>query len=293
MFTHLQVETRVGIADVVVSVQARAPLAGFVIPEMDRSFLTSAEPEVMVAAHAGAFPPVHLGAKIFESEGVWRLYRNGGKQVVVLQAPGPAAPPYRLAIFEPDFLSGDIYLGDGKIDPATPPYPLTYPLDELLMVNLLARGRGVLLHAFGVAEGGRASIFAGVSGAGKSTLATLWQQQPGVTLLSDDRVVVRWREGRFWAYGTPWCGDARAASPQGVPLERIFVLRQAGENQALPLAPLDAASRLLVRSFPTFWDAEGMAFTVDFLGRLVQTVPCYELGFLPQPSVVEYVRCLS
>jgi hypothetical protein len=272
-----------------VSVVSSGSSGKLAVPEATKPFLTDDAPQAVVRVHSGALPEVDLGEPVFESGGVWSLYRSLGKHLVLLRAPGPQAPPYGLAVFEPDFCSGDIYLQDGDVEWRM----LSYPLDEVLMIHLLARGRGVLLHAFGIREGGGGTLFAGVSGAGKSTLATLWEGQEGVPLLSDDRVVVRQRDDRFWAYGTPWCGDARAASPGGAPLERIFIIRQGSANRAVRLRPMDAASALLVRSFPTFWDAEGMAFTLDFLGRLSQSVPCYLLDFVPDASVVDYVRSLT
>jgi hypothetical protein len=167
-------------------------------------------------------------------------------------------------------------------------------MTEILMVNLLSRGRGVLLHACGVATiGGRGHLFVGVSGAGKSTLANLWRRRSDVVVLSDDRVIVRRRGEEFWAHGTPWHGDAKLASPVAVPLERIYVIEHAEENRAVPLKPVDAASRLLVRAFPTYWDAEGMAFTLQLLGQLSQAVPCYELGFVPDQSVIDFVGSLT
>jgi hypothetical protein len=111
-------------------------------------------------------------------------------------------------------------------------------------------------------------------------------------LLSDDRIVVRRREGRFWAYGTPWCGDVQVASPAAFPLERIFVIRHAPANGAARLRPAEAAQSLLARSFLPFWDAPGMAFTLAFLDELVQAVPCYDYGFVPDRSAVDFVRCM-
>ena len=39
--------------------------------------------------------------------------------------------------------------------------------------------------------------------------------------------------------------------------------------------------------------ADGMRFSLDLISQLVEAVPCYELGFLPEGSAVEYVRCVS
>jgi hypothetical protein len=196
---------------------------------------------------------------------------------------------YQVAVLADDFLSGDIYTrGNGQREPELSPV-LGHPLTEVLMVSLLSRGRGVLLHACGVSCEGWGYVFAGRSGAGKSTMARLWSGRDGVSVLSDDRIIVRKQGDGFWAYGTPWHGDARTASPEGVPLERVMIIEHAPENVLRVLSPSEAASQLLVRSFPTFWDADGMAFTLEFLGELAQAVPCGALGFVPDRRVVDFV----
>lgn len=264
---------------------------GFEIPRTYKPFLFDGQPDVTLQVYHGSIPSCEWGTLVFDPGGNWSLYQDDKKWVIPVSPPG-SSKLWRLALFDLDFCSGEVYVRSRETEQASF-YPLAYPLDEVLMVNLLSRGRGVLLHACGISYGGRGTIFAGTSGAGKSTLATLWEGREEVTLLSDDRVIVRQRNGRFWIYGTPWHGDARAASPDAVPLERIFIIRHGSENRAIPLSPLNATSCLLVRSFPAFWDAEGMAFTLEFLGQLSQAVPCYELGFVPDESVVDFVRCLT
>lgn len=254
-----------------------------------RSFVTDAPPNAVYRVHRGPAPCSSLGTPLFESEGNWTLYSMAGKPALRIRVPG--SDPHQIVILEPDFQEGDIYCVGEAWNTNGRLSPLGYPLEEVLTVNLLARGRGVLLHASAVRDGERGFLFSGVSGAGKSTMASLWEGRPGVKLLSDDRVIVREREGRFWAYGTPWHGSGRIASPERMPLDAIYVLRHASENWAVGLHPLDAASRLLVRSFPTFWDAEGMAFTLRFLADLCRTVPCHDLGFVPGEEAVEYLRC--
>ena len=67
-------------------------------------------------------------------------------------------------------------------------------------------------------------------------------------MLSDERVIVRQHDGQLWVYGTPWYGDAKIASPEAVPLERIFVIEHGAENQAVPLKPSYGCVRV-VRAF--------------------------------------------
>lgn len=281
------------IGDILLALVPAAPHCAFEIEEHFERFTVdgAGRPRATLRIHCGPLPDLALGQAVFDTGLGWRLYRHQDRWIVYVRS--ASRDPYRLAVFAPDFDTGDLYVQSGNPDPERFPFPLAYPLGKVFMINLLSQGYGLLVHACGVKDGDRGLLFAGTSSAGKTTMARLWAGRRGVTLLGDDNVIVGQRDGRFWIYGTPWPGEGGVFSPDAAPLEQVFVLRQAGENQAVPLRPADAASRLLVRSFPTFWDAGGMAFTTDLLGRLSQAVPCYELGFVPQPGVVDFVRALD
>ncbi len=111
-----------------------------------------------------------------------------------------------------------------------------------------------------------------------------------MTILSDDRIIIRDVDDGYQIYGTPWHGDAKVASPQSVPLSRILFLAHDRENRLTPLEHIDATSRLLVRCFPTFWDAEGMQYTMGLSDRIVAEIPCHELGFVPDKRVIELLK---
>jgi hypothetical protein len=157
------------------------------------------------------------------------------------------------------------------------------------MINLLSSGLGVLIHACGIRIKSRGIIFPGTSGAGKSTLANLGKSKKDFTVLSDDRIIIRKIDGRFWIYGTPWHGDAQVNSPERAPLERIFFLNHAQENSVSGTERIDATSKLIVCSFPPFWSKEGMEFTLGLIDELTKEVASYELGFLPDKSVFDLI----
>lgn len=256
-------------------------------------FLTDDEAEVMLRVQRRAMLDEGSGEMVFDSRGLWSLYHDQKKWAVHLGSAALAGHPYQIAILEPDFRSGEIYVKAQRPDEDLLPFPLTYPLPEVLIMNLLSLGRGVLLHACGISDEGRGLLFVGSSGAGKSTMAELWKHREGVTILSDDRIIVREKEGRFWAYGTPWHGDVKLSSPERAPVDSIFILRHGVGNSIGALEARKAVSDLLVRSFPTFWNADGMAFTLKFLDRMSQGVPCYDLGFVPDKSIVQLVRSMG
>ena len=167
--------------------------------------------------------------------------------------------------------------------------PFYGPTMELLMVNYLAQGSGVIIHSCGIAMNGRGILFVGESGAGKSTLAKMWNQESGVDVLSDDRIIVRKKGHQFWMYGTPWHGDARLASPRRVRLESIFFLRHGQNNSIKEIKGIDPVSQLLTSSFPPYWDPQGMAFTLEVFTDLTAHVPCQELAFKPERSALDLV----
>jgi len=58
------------------------------------------------------------------------------------------------------------------------------------------------------------------------------------------------------------------------------------------LTSVDAASRAIVCSFPSYWNREGMAFALNLCGELSEVIPCHELEFVPNGSVVDLVSTL-
>lgn len=283
-----QIGLRIG--DITVALIPSSPACEFQVEERFESFITGGQPDVILRVHCGRMPNLELEQKVFDTGVAWRLYRSQEKWIVHVRS--ATLNPYQLAVFEPDFRAGDIYVRASDSDPCQFLFPLGRPMGEVFMINLLSQGYGVLLHACGVKDGERGLLFVGTGGAGKSTIARLWASHKCGNVLGDDHIIVRKRDGQFWIYGTPWPGQGGVFLPEAAPLDRVFLIRQANENRAVPLSPLDVASRLLVCSFPTFWNLEGMAFTLDFLAQLGQKVPCYELGFVPDESVVDFVRCL-
>jgi len=230
----------------------------------------------------------------FSAAPVWELYRI--ETGWIINIPSASAQKSSIGVrvlFDKDFREGDLYFNRFATDAPEIQGSMIAFVIKLVMIHLLNHGRGVLLHACGLSHNGQGILFVGVSGAGKTTTANLWRKQSGVTLLSDDRVVVRKREdGRFWIYGTPWYGDAKAASPEAVPLERVFILRHGNENCVLKIPSVVAVEQLFRCASPAFWNPTGVDFTLRFLESMVQELPTFRYDFLPDPSAVEYIQRL-
>jgi hypothetical protein len=227
----------------------------------------------------------------FVSGGLWSAFTSPTGTKFFFSSPAVGNAPYKAAWFDPSIERGHIVLNRAAIPVEQPVFPFEYPLDELVMMHRLALGEGVELHALGLAdEDGNGYLFLGHSGAGKSTTARLWISQPGVRLLSDDRIILRTHAGQFWMYGTPWHGDAGVCSAGRVPLSAIFLLEQAPSNQFLPLPQTQAAAELFARAFVPHYLKNGIQFTLSFLDQLTRSIPCSVFRFTPTESAVEAIR---
>lgn len=266
-------------------------------PPEDRFLVDNGAPDILLRVYYGDLPALPPDSEALQTGATrWSLYRVHNGYAIPLML-GDHHHSRRMALMNRAFTAGDLFIQRREPGSAIPAVqvtidPLLFPTAELLMLNYLARGRhGVIIHSLGLDDGGRGLLFVGVSGAGKSTMANLWQDA-GATLLSDDRIIVRRQDDRYMMYGTPWQGDANIASPEAAPLERIFFLARSSENLVQPISTMEAVTRLMVCCFPPFYDPEGMGFTLDFFSRLAAEVPCYQLGFVPDSQVVDFVRGL-
>ena len=172
----------------------------------------------------------------------------------------------------------------------------------MLFANWLAGYGDVILHAAGVAVDGRGYCFAGSGGVGKSTLAATLMSASGsgahaaaaspasLVMLGEDQVILRYLDGRFWIYGTPWHIDPAFCSPLGVPLEKLFFLERTGENHVAPCTPLDGVARLLQTAFIPYYNRAGVATILDRLVLLAEQASFYTLSYRLGADVMALVR---
>jgi hypothetical protein len=274
-------------------IESREPDLAIAAQGAVRQFVAeNVAPDLIVRTHWMTEDVVHgSGAPVFDSGAVWRLHRSGDDFVFQLTSPAIGPLPYKTAHINDTFTSSVVGLYRPYFNGTRVVYPLAYPLDELLFIHLLAQGRGVELHACAASDAvGEATLFVGQSGAGKSTMARLWAGEPGVTILSDDRIVVRVINGRLMAYGTPWHGDEPFASSGPAPLARICFLRHGATHRMKDTTAAEAAARLFACSFVPVYDPAAIEFTLGLLEKIARQVPCYELEFAPDRSVIDFIR---
>lgn len=271
---------KLGIAEIIVSLISDDNNEGFCVENAYKSFISEGDPEVILRVHWGCNPQCDSGKKVFESGTTWRLLHNNKK--IILKTIS------RTAILQSDFKAGDIYVPTEATGHRFP-FPLNYPLAEILMINLLSKGRGAMMHACGVDDCGGGYLFLGNSTHGKSTIAPLWSKNQA-TVLNDDKIIVREKDGEFWMYGTPWHGDFNEVSPRALPIRKLFFLKHGKKNSAVSIKGAEAVSMILTRTFPPLWDKKGMEYTLCLLDRMANKLPCYELDFLPDKKIIDFVR---
>jgi hypothetical protein len=261
--------------------RAGGPLASFAA---DRG-----RADVEIRARWTDTPAESSGRMLFDSGAAWQLRQSDGDFLFTFRSSIGGSVPYKTARFNSAFTEGDVQLyrrhfEDHLSDAA---YPLQYPLDELVMIHLLSQGKGVEIHGCGLLDSaGRAYLFVGQSGAGKSTLAQLFVDCAGVSLLSDERVVLRTDRDPIAVYGTPWQGTAQLASPQSGALTAVFFLNRGATHAVAPLRGSRAAARLFSCAFLPFHSAAAVDRTMTAVEQVVRDIPCYDLWFAPDPSVI-------
>lgn len=178
--------------------------------------------------------------------------------------------------------------------------PMTLPEAEsyLLYRRICERmpGYGVyLLHAAVVEMDGRGYAFSARRGTGKSTHTALWQThfngQAGAryraTVINGDKPLIRRApDGRFWAYGTPWCGKEGKQVNRKCPLTVICFLEQGQTNRVTVASNADTAARLLEATvLPP--EKEGQDQMAALIGATVRDVPAFTLTCRPDIEAAE------
>ena len=172
---------------------------------------------------------------------------------------------------------------DGELAIATIPvsrgYAETICVYRAICDRVLREYDGFLLHAAVIEFEGRGYAFSAKSGTGKSTHIALWKKVfgDGVTVVNGDKPIVRYKNGEFIAYGTPWCGKEGYGRNTFVPLRALCFLERAVENSIARMSPSDAVARVFNQVIlPN--DVESFDRMSTLLDRMLGAVPCYLLG---------------
>lgn len=224
----------------------------------------------------------------------WGIHQRDNERCLCLGSPTAIPQTGLTACWDRDASRATVYCGSEWVregpDGLEMRYTAGYPVDQILFMYYLASRQGLLVHAAGLVRDGRALLFPGVSGAGKSTLSRQFLTVGDPGLLSDDRIIVRWLDDVWQAFGTPWPGDAGIAVNAGAPLGAILFPAKASETSIRALSPQEALDRLLPATSILWHEPELLTDQLATTERLLREIPAFELAWSLEKGVVDDVR---
>lgn len=145
---------------------------------------------------------------------------------------------------------------------------------------------GLMLHASAVEMDGRAYLFSGPCGTGKSTHTRIWQKTFGeaAQVFNDDKPALRLMDGKWFAYGTPWCGKDGINQNKKIPVAGICFLKQAPKNVIRRLTPQEAITHLFAQTLYQFRTAQELDKMLCVAEKLVRQIPVFEFENRPEPE---------
>lgn len=149
---------------------------------------------------------------------------------------------------------------------------------EMFNDRLVYEG-GTCLHGSCIAYKGQGVVFSAPCGTGKSTHTNLWEKlfKEDVEFLNDDKPALREKNQKIYAYGTPWSGKTDKNSNISVPLKAVVFIKRSEQNKIYKLSTAEAVCYLNDQTFPTVHDQLLKVKNLDFIEKIIKTVPIYML----------------
>ena len=147
-----------------------------------------------------------------------------------------------------------------------------------ICLKILESYDGIFFHGSSLAAHNKAYIFTAPSGVGKSTHTRMWREIFGdkVTMINDDKPIIRNIGGTYFVYGTPWTGKHELGNNIKVPLDGICFLNRGKDNFIEKINGLDNLSKALIQTILPR-DKELMNKLINFLEKMLSEVNTYKM----------------
>ena len=137
----------------------------------------------------------------------------------------------------------------------------------------------IIFHSSAIAVDGKAYLFTAPSGTGKSTHTRLWRELLGdrAVMINDDKPIIRYTDGKFYVYGTPWTGKHGLGTNARAEIKAICKIHQAKENS---IQKINAGQMLLTIFNQTMRpvEPEKMDKLLNLIDKMLSQVGLYSLG---------------
>ena len=224
--------------------------------------------------------PLAVQGKLVDSYSNKEIYENNGKKYLVS--------------FYPEFGNKKIYFACSEIRNNVTVLTVDYEknifdsmlFDSFNFPGLLIRNNCFLFHCSFILVDGKAILFSGNSGKGKSTQADLWNRYRNAEIINGDRAILRMKDGKIYAYGTPYCGSSKISVNKSAEVATIIFPEHAEANSIERINPsFEAVTAIL--SQMTVENNNNTAKALSFSGEVIENVPVFKLQCVPDATAVE------
>ncbi len=165
---------------------------------------------------------------------------------------------------------------------------LEYLLYGFLFYDRLLDFDGIMLHASAVAAGGYAYLFTADSGVGKSTHTANWLKLLGdkAEIINDDKPAIRYINGEYYVFGTPFSGKTDLNVNRAVKLGAICFLSRGEKNSISTITPAESI-RMFIKQTSSLEGADRIEKRLEYLDRLIPSVPLYQMQCINDVSAAK------
>lgn len=275
------------VADIIVGVEKKIKLSS-----LFRKFVLTHshfKPDFRIKIIKNKILDFRRGRIVFDAPYFWAIYALNAQTIILDKFNLENNKICRVISLDKNFREGCLYLVN-RVNNSVIVNPLTYPIGPVLFSYLLINKQGIFIHSSAVKFKDKGLLFCGQSGAGKSTLAKLWQREEGVTVLNEDRIILRKPKEKYHIYSCPWHSRPKFISKEKAPLGAIFFIRHGKKNEIKRLNQRESFLSLLPHTYLPIWSKNGIDFNIALLKDVVKRINCFELKFLPNKSALETIK---
>ena len=131
-------------------------------------------------------------------------------------------------------------------------------------------------------------MFTARSGTGKTTHIRQWKQAFGdenVTIVNGDKPIIRFIDGKVYAYGTPWNGKEHYGTTGRTELKALCFVERALDNSIARVSADEAIPRLLGQIM--IRDSTNLAKQLELIDLFLQKVPTYNIKCTISPEAAK------
>ena len=138
---------------------------------------------------------------------------------------------------------------------------------------------GFLMHGVLFEVEGKGILLCARSGVGKSTHMALWKQLLGdkCRVINGDKPLIRIKDGRVYAYGTPWCGKEGINLNDKTVLTDICFVERNETNITEKFTDNDIIPRLFKQIYLPKADGIQKLKVLDLAGKVMESVSFWKI----------------